>query len=100
MDFVIPKERLNNILFPILDEVYGPLDNSMDESKYFDEYGMGRVHVRTRKKVGYVLYKDFQKLIEELPLPLYVWFNTFIDWFYERYNVKLDPDLSWLSYQL
>ena len=100
MQIVIPKEKLNNILFPIFDEIYGVLNNEKDNTRYFDEYGEGRVHVRTRKKVGYILFKDFQKMNEFINLPSEIWFGSFIDWFHQNYGVKLDSELSWLSYKL
>ena len=100
MQYIIERERLNNVAFPILDEIYGVLSNKKDKTRYFDEYGDGRVHVRTRKKTGYILFSDFKKMKEELDLPQELWFEIFLDWFENRYGVRLDPELAWLSYSL
>ena len=47
MKIKISEKRLNEVCFPVLDEVYGILTTT-DNYRFFDEYGQGRILIRKK----------------------------------------------------
>jgi hypothetical protein len=97
MTYKISQERLNEICFPILDEVYGVL-TTKDKIHFYDENGQGRIYIR--RKEPHIYFKDYKKLISELELNTHIWGLVLKNWIKENFNIKVEGEFSWLTWSI
>lgn len=97
MDIKISQKRLNEICFPILDEVYGIL-TTPNKTNFYDENGNGRIYVR--RKEPHIYFKDYKKIISELELNTYIWGLIIKDWIKDRNNINVNDEFSWLTWSI
>lgn len=98
MDYKIPQDKLFQLGKNILDEIYGPLHPQNDKNRLFDDNGKGRIHIR--KNVPYILFKDYQKMSEQMDVGTGLWGQIIQSWMNERYSRKLFDEFAWLTYEL
>jgi len=97
MDVKISEERLNDICFPIIDEVFGVL-STPDNYRFFDESGEGRILIR--KNQPHITFKDYRKLSSEIELNPYIWGVVLKHWLKQNFGVNVKPEFVWLTWSI
>ena len=97
MKIKISEKRLNEVCFPVLDEVYGILTTT-DNYRFFDEYGQGRILIR--KKQPHIYFKDYRKISSELELDTHIWGIIIKNWIKENFNIDVKPEFVWLTWSI
>jgi hypothetical protein len=97
MDIKISEDRLNEISFPILDEVYGIL-NTPDKTRFYDESGEGRILIR--KNQPHIYFKDYRKLSSIMDLQPHIWGIVIKNWLKQNFGINVKPEFVWMSWTI
>lgn len=95
MNIKISEERLNDICFPVLDEVFGVL-TTPDNYRFYDEMGNGRILIRKNK--SHITFGDFKKLMSSIELNPHIWGIAIKNWLKYNFGINVNDEFVWLTW--